>query len=141
MFWPEEAYLARMKRVVNKTVSILLIYEVCLKSNRTRYTVWAMGEIRIIKLYYHLTYPESILTVILPFCSHCIFVSSHAFLWQVKSWLLHHDNVTAHNAQSIQQFLGEKDLSVMEKPSYSTVLAPSNFFAFPMLNNDWLHVT
>ena len=49
-------------------------------------------------------------------------------MWQDKSWLLHHDNVPAHNALSIQQFLAEKNMAVLEQPPYSPDLAPSDFF-------------
>ena len=54
-------------------------------------------------------------------------------LWETKSWLLHHDNAPAHNALSIQQFLAENNITVLEQPPYSPDLAPCNFFLFPKL--------
>ena len=52
-------------------------------------------------------------------------------LWQDKSWLLHHDNAPVHNALSIRQFLGEKNIAVLEQPPYSPDLAPCDFFFSP----------
>ena len=54
-------------------------------------------------------------------------------LWETKSWLLHHDNAPAHNALSIQQFLAENNIAVLEQPPYSPDLAPCDFFLFPKL--------
>ena len=54
-------------------------------------------------------------------------------LWETKSWLLHHDNATAHNALSIRQFLAENNIAVLEQPPYSPDLAPCDFFLFPKL--------
>uniref|UniRef100_A0A3B5B8R6 Tc1-like transposase DDE domain-containing protein n=1 Tax=Stegastes partitus TaxID=144197 RepID=A0A3B5B8R6_9TELE len=38
--------------------------------------------------------------------------------------LLHHDNAPAHNALSIQQFLVEKNITVIPWPAYSPDLLP-----------------
>ena len=54
-------------------------------------------------------------------------------MWQDKSWLLHHDNASRHNALSIRQFLAEKNIAVLEQPPYSPDLAPCDFFLFPKL--------
>ena len=54
-------------------------------------------------------------------------------LWETKSWLLHHDSVPAHNALSIQQFLVENNIALLEQPPYSPDLAPCDFFLFPKL--------
>ena len=54
-------------------------------------------------------------------------------LWQDKSWLLHHNNAPVHNALSIRQFLGEKNIAVLEQSSYSPDLALCYFFLFPKL--------
>ena len=54
-------------------------------------------------------------------------------LRQDKSWLLHHDNASAHNALSIRQFLAEKNITVLEKPPCSHDLAPCDFLLFPKL--------
>ena len=52
-------------------------------------------------------------------------------LWQNNSWLLHHDNASAHTAHSIRQFLAEKNITVLDHPPYSPDLAPCDFFLFP----------
>ena len=44
-------------------------------------------------------------------------------LWVNDSWVLHHDNAPAHNALSVRQFLGEKNIPVLEQPPYSPDLA------------------
>ena len=54
-------------------------------------------------------------------------------LWETKSWLLHHDNAPVHNALSIQQFLAENNIAVLEQPPYLPDLAPCDFFLFPKL--------
>ena len=54
-------------------------------------------------------------------------------LWQDKSWVLHHDSAPTHNALSIQQFLAEKNIAVLEEPPYSPSLAPCDFFLFTRL--------
>ena len=53
-------------------------------------------------------------------------------LWEIKSWLLHHDNAPAHNALSIRQFLAENNIAVLEQLPYSPDRAPC-FFLFPKL--------
>ena len=54
-------------------------------------------------------------------------------LGQDKSWLLHHNNAPAQNAQHIRQFLAEKNIAVLEQSSYSPDLALCYFFLFPKL--------
>ena len=41
------------------------------------------------------------------------------------------DNAPAHSAFSIQRFLTEKKMSVLQHPPYSPDLAPCDFFLFP----------
>ena len=50
-----------------------------------------------------------------------------------NSWILHHDNVPAHIALLIQQFLGKLKTAVMPQSPYSPDLAPCDFFLFPKL--------
>ena len=52
-------------------------------------------------------------------------------LWQDNAWLLHQDNVPAHNA--IHQFLAERNVTMLDHPPYSPDLAPCDFFLFPKL--------
>ena len=54
-------------------------------------------------------------------------------LWQDNAWLLHQENVPAHNALSIYQFLAERNVTMLDHPPYSLDLAPCNFFLFSKL--------
>lgn len=54
-------------------------------------------------------------------------------LWQDKSWLLRHDKARAHTAQSIRQFMAEKNNAELEQPLYLTDLDPCDVFLFPEL--------
>jgi len=47
--------------------------------------------------------------------------------------ILHHDNAPAHPALSVRVFLATKQITVMEHPTYSPDLAPSDFFLFPKI--------
>lgn len=49
-------------------------------------------------------------------------------LWQDNAWLLHYENVPAHNTLSVRQFLAEKNVAMLEPPPYSPDLAPCDFF-------------
>ncbi|GFW22980.1 mariner Mos1 transposase [Trichonephila clavipes] len=49
---------------------------------------------------------------------------------ELYGWLLHEDNASAHTALSVKQFLARKNITVMERPPYSSELAPSDYF-FP----------
>jgi histone-lysine N-methyltransferase SETMAR len=51
-------------------------------------------------------------------------------MWR-NSWQLHHDNVPAHSAFRIKEFLAKKNITVVEHAPYSPDLAPSDFFLFP----------
>lgn len=55
--------------------------------------------------------------------------------WRSGTWFLHHDNAPAHSALSIREFLAEKKISVVPHPSYSSDLAPCDFFLFPRLKS------
>ena len=35
-----------------------------------------------------------------------------------NSWILHHDNAPAHTALSVREFLGTRQISVLEHPAY-----------------------
>jgi hypothetical protein len=50
-------------------------------------------------------------------------------LWKKKSLILHQDNVPAHNALAVKQFLADKCIPVLEHPS------PHHFDLFPKLKN------
>ena len=50
-------------------------------------------------------------------------------------WLLHHNNAPAHTALSIQKFLVDKNIILLEQPSYLPDLAPCDFFLFPKVKN------
>ena len=46
------------------------------------------------------------------------------------SRILHHDNAPAHTALSMGEFLATKQIIVLERPAYSSDLAPSDFLLF-----------
>jgi hypothetical protein len=46
-----------------------------------------------------------------------------------NSWILHHDNATAHTALSVRYLLATKQITVLEHPAYSPDLAPNDFFS------------
>jgi len=49
------------------------------------------------------------------------------------AWALHHDNAPAHTAHSIQVFLANCAIPVIQKPPYSADMAPCDFWLFPQL--------
>ena len=51
-------------------------------------------------------------------------------MWRNASWILHQDNVPAHNALSVKRFLTKHKITVLEHPPYSPDLAPSDFFFY-----------
>jgi hypothetical protein len=53
--------------------------------------------------------------------------------WQGQ-WFLHYDNAPSHTSLVVQQFLAEKNITVITQPPYSPDLAPSDFWLFPTLN-------
>jgi len=55
-------------------------------------------------------------------------------LWR-NGWILHQDNVTAHNALSVKQFLANKNITVLEHPPYSANLTPCYFYLFPKIKS------
>ena len=46
---------------------------------------------------------------------------------------LHHDNAPVHSALSVREFLATRQITVLEHPSYSPDLAPSDFYLFPKI--------
>jgi len=56
-------------------------------------------------------------------------------LWR-NGWILHQDNVPAHNALSVKQFLANKNITVPEHPPYSPDLAPCDFCLFPKIKSE-----
>jgi hypothetical protein len=44
------------------------------------------------------------------------------------SWSLLHENAPAHKALSVREYLGTKQITVLEYPAYSPGLAPVTFF-------------
>ena len=55
-------------------------------------------------------------------------------LW-TNGWILQQDNAPAHNAMSVKQFLANKNITVLENPSYSRDLAPCDFYLFPKIKS------
>ena len=56
-------------------------------------------------------------------------------LWESNTWLLYHDNAPAHTALSIQKFLANKNITVLEQPPNLPDLAPCDFFLFRKVKN------
>jgi histone-lysine N-methyltransferase SETMAR len=55
-------------------------------------------------------------------------------IWPDK-WILHHNNAPAHDALRVREFLTNKSITKMDHPSYSSDLAPCDFWLFPKLKN------
>ncbi len=49
-------------------------------------------------------------------------------LWHVAEWLVHHDNVSPHQAFMVKKFLARNGTTVLEQPLYSPDLAPCDFW-------------
>ena len=49
------------------------------------------------------------------------------------TWILHHDNAPCHTANSVNEFLAKKGISVVPQPPYSPDSSPCDFFLFPKL--------
>jgi len=49
-------------------------------------------------------------------------------MWKKGSWVLHQDNMPAHNALSVKMFLTKHKITMLEHPPYSPDLAPCDFF-------------
>jgi histone-lysine N-methyltransferase SETMAR len=52
------------------------------------------------------------------------------------NWVLHHDDVPAHTALSITEFLVKINIPSLPHPTYSPHLAPCNFYLFPELKSN-----
>jgi hypothetical protein len=50
-------------------------------------------------------------------------------------WLLHHDDVPAHTALSIREFLEKKNIPTLTHPPYSPDPAPCDFYLFAKLKS------
>jgi hypothetical protein len=54
-------------------------------------------------------------------------------LWAFSDWLIHHDNVPARTALTVQQFQATDNMAVVPHPPCSPDLAPCDFFLFPKI--------
>jgi hypothetical protein len=55
-------------------------------------------------------------------------------MWKNGSWVLHHDNMPAHNVLSLKTFLAKHKILMLEHSPYSPNLAPCDFlFLFPKI--------
>jgi hypothetical protein len=54
-------------------------------------------------------------------------------MWKKGSWILHHDNVPAHNALSVKMFGARHKIPMLEHPFYSPDLALCDFSLFPKI--------
>jgi histone-lysine N-methyltransferase SETMAR len=52
-----------------------------------------------------------------------------------REWFLLHNNAPAHTAGVVARFLSRKQVTLFHHPSYSSDLAPADFFLFPKLKS------
>jgi len=50
-------------------------------------------------------------------------------------WFLLHDNAPSHNATIVKQFLAQRKVTVLDRPLYSSDLAPADYFLFPKVKS------
>ena len=55
-------------------------------------------------------------------------------LWR-NGWILHQDNVPAHNALSVKKFLANKNITVLEHPPYPPDFTACDFCLFPKIKS------
>ena len=56
------------------------------------------------------------------------FVKKRTELWKNQSWILHHDNPSAHPWLIVREFLAKKKTVIIPQPTYSTDLATADYF-------------
>jgi len=56
-------------------------------------------------------------------------------LWTNQSWVLHHDNATAHSSFLVHNFLAKNETTVVPQPPYSPDLTPADLILFPKLKS------
>jgi histone-lysine N-methyltransferase SETMAR len=61
-----------------------------------------------------------------------LFIMRRPELWP-DTWILHHDNASAHDTLAVQEFLAKKSILKLDHPPYSPDLALCNFWLFPKL--------
>jgi hypothetical protein len=59
-------------------------------------------------------------------------------MWKNGPWVLHQDNVTAHNALCVKTFLTKHKITMLQNPPYSSDLAPGEFFYFPKIKSAFI---
>ena len=72
-------------------------------------------------------YKESVLTQLVDFYQKC---RPHTGVHSIK---LLHDNAPAHKSTTVQEYLKESGLDVLDHPPYSPDLSPCDFWLFPRL--------
>lgn len=61
------------------------------------------------------------------------YITKRPELWQNKSWLLHHDNISANTSFIVSQFMTENSIATVPQPPNSPDLVPCDFFLFTRL--------
>jgi hypothetical protein len=56
-------------------------------------------------------------------------------LWNIKLWILHQDSAPTYNTVTLNKFLANRCILVLERPSYLLDLAPCNFCLFPKVES------
>ena len=54
-------------------------------------------------------------------------------LWKIQSWIVHHDNATAHASNLVLKVLAKNKTLILPQSLSSTDMAPADFFLFPKL--------
>ena len=54
-------------------------------------------------------------------------------LWKNQSWILHHNNASAHTSMIVPEFLAKNKTVIMLQAPYSPDLVLADFFLFPKL--------
>jgi hypothetical protein len=57
-------------------------------------------------------------------------------LWAESAWILLHDNTPSHTALFTREFLAENKITTKNHASYSSDLAPCDFYLFPKVKNN-----
>ena len=55
--------------------------------------------------------------------------------WRANSWILFHDNASAHGSVVVTDFLAKDYVTTLQHPPYSSELAAANFYLFRRLKS------
>jgi hypothetical protein len=55
--------------------------------------------------------------------------------WRINSWFLLHDNAAKYRPLLAKDFLAKNNVTTLENPPHSSLLAPGDFYLFPPLKS------